>query len=200
MNFKPRSETTRQAIIEAAADIFNTKGYAGTSLSDLTEATGLTKGSIYGNFENKETLALAVFDYNVTLRRNLVADAVEKATSWKAKLEVFTNIYRSTEPLFSLKGGCPMLNMGTEADDTFEEMRKLVADSLMRWKRSIEKIITLGIEAGEFKKGTNAQQIALAMVAMTEGGILLAKVNQNNDHLDMVMDSVKALIQSIEEK
>jgi AcrR family transcriptional regulator len=45
---------TRQFIIETTAPIFNTKGYEGTSMSTLTEATGLTKGSIYGNFENKE--------------------------------------------------------------------------------------------------------------------------------------------------
>jgi AcrR family transcriptional regulator len=37
------------------------KGYAGTSMYDLTEATGLTKGSIYGNFENKDDVALAGF-------------------------------------------------------------------------------------------------------------------------------------------
>ena len=36
----PRSERTRQLIIESAAPIFNKKGYAGTSMSDLTTATG----------------------------------------------------------------------------------------------------------------------------------------------------------------
>jgi TetR/AcrR family transcriptional repressor of nem operon len=59
-----KADRTRQFIIETTANIFNKKGYAGTSLSDLTLATGLTKGSIYGNFENKEDVALAVFDYN----------------------------------------------------------------------------------------------------------------------------------------
>lgn len=48
-----KSERTRQFIIEKVAPIFNRKGYAGTSLSDLTEATGLTKGAIYGNFKKQ---------------------------------------------------------------------------------------------------------------------------------------------------
>ena len=59
-----KAERTRQFIIEKTAPIFNEKGYAGTSINDLTEATGLTKGSIYGNFENKDEVALAAFDYN----------------------------------------------------------------------------------------------------------------------------------------
>jgi AcrR family transcriptional regulator len=60
-----KSERTKNYIIEKAAPIFNTKGFAGTSLSDLTEATGLTKGSIYGNFENKEEIAIQVFKYSI---------------------------------------------------------------------------------------------------------------------------------------
>ncbi len=51
-----KSEKTKAFIIEKAAPVFNTKGYAGTSLSDLTAATGLTKGAIYGHFENKDAV------------------------------------------------------------------------------------------------------------------------------------------------
>ncbi|MCP2807331.1 TetR family transcriptional regulator, partial [Salmonella enterica subsp. enterica serovar Typhimurium] len=60
-----KAERTRQYIIDKAAPIFNKKGYAGTSLNDLIEATGLTKGAIYGNFENKDEIALEAFDYNL---------------------------------------------------------------------------------------------------------------------------------------
>jgi AcrR family transcriptional regulator len=47
--------------------LFNTKGYNSTSLSDITQATGLTKGSIYGNFENKDQVAIEVYKYNAGL-------------------------------------------------------------------------------------------------------------------------------------
>ena len=64
MKFVPKSEATRQQVIESTAELFNKKGYLGTSISDLEKATGMTRGSIYGNFENKDAVALAVFDYN----------------------------------------------------------------------------------------------------------------------------------------
>ena len=59
-----KSARTRQFIVEKSAPIFNKKGYSGTSLHDLTEATGLTKGGIYGNFENKDEIAAAAFEFN----------------------------------------------------------------------------------------------------------------------------------------
>jgi len=52
-----KAERTSAFIIERVAPVFNKHGYIGTSMSDLTEATGLTKGALYGNFENKEALA-----------------------------------------------------------------------------------------------------------------------------------------------
>ena len=64
--FMNKAERTRQYIIEKTAPIFNKKGYAGTSLSDMTGATGLTKGSIYGNFNDKDEVALAAFDHSNT--------------------------------------------------------------------------------------------------------------------------------------
>ncbi|RZK05397.1 MAG: TetR/AcrR family transcriptional regulator, partial [Flavobacterium sp.] len=43
-----KSEQTKQFIIEKAAPIFNKKGFAGTSMNDILEATGLAKGGVYG--------------------------------------------------------------------------------------------------------------------------------------------------------
>ena len=49
--------STRELIIDKSIPIFNTKGYYATSLSDITQATGITKGAIYGNFKNKDEVA-----------------------------------------------------------------------------------------------------------------------------------------------
>ena len=49
-------EVTRERILRQSGKLFNTQGYKATSLSDITEASGLTKGAIYQHFENKEKL------------------------------------------------------------------------------------------------------------------------------------------------
>lgn len=58
---------TSEFILDKVAPIFNKQGYIGTSLSDITKATGLTKGAIYCNFSNKEDLALKSFQLNISL-------------------------------------------------------------------------------------------------------------------------------------
>ncbi|MGR6973682.1 ScbR family autoregulator-binding transcription factor [Streptomyces cynarae] len=55
-----RAEETRKAVLLAAAHLFFERGYAATSISDISERSGRTSGAIYFHYTNKEQLALAV--------------------------------------------------------------------------------------------------------------------------------------------
>ena len=75
-----KSEETRRLIIKKAASIFNQYGYKGTSMAQLTKAINMTKGSIYGNFNNKNEIALAAFEYNVAKIRNYFRNCSSEKT------------------------------------------------------------------------------------------------------------------------
>ena len=197
MKFQPRSEKTRQYIIESTAALFNKKGYAGTSLTDLTEATKLTKGSIYGNFENKEAVAAAVLDYNICKQQAAIAEKVNAASTWREKLMVYATAYSSRLQLVISDGGCPYLNCGTEADDTNEILRKRVADGLLQWKESITNIIDNGITAGEFKPGTNTTLLAISLIALLEGGIFMSNVMKDKMYLENACKTAVELVNKI---
>src|SRR5262249_59386386 len=62
-----KGEATRRLILERAAPVFNQRGYAGASMSELVEATGIEKGGIYNHFGSKEELAVEAFDYAIGL-------------------------------------------------------------------------------------------------------------------------------------
>jgi len=197
VKFIPRSEKTRQFIIETTAALFNKKGYAGTSMSDITTATKLTKGSIYGNFENKEEVALAVFEYNAGKRNKIINERIQKAVTNKDKLMVYATIYGSTGASVFAEGGCPLLNTGTEADDTHEPLRKKVSAELIQWQKEIVMIINNGIVSKEFRKDTDPQKMAFTIVAIIEGGIFIARTTKTLSNLDQTMDTIKEIIQSI---
>jgi TetR/AcrR family transcriptional repressor of nem operon len=108
----PRSEKTRQFIIETAAPIFNKKGYAGTSMSDLTAATGLTKGSIYGNFKDKNDVAVHAFQHNIDLIFDFFTKELKAAGSTLEKLLAYPRGFRKIYPMILSYGGCPILNTG----------------------------------------------------------------------------------------
>lgn len=192
-----KAERTRNFIIEKTAEIFNRKGYAGTSMSDITEATGLTKGSIYGNFENKEEVALAVFEYNRSLVFNTVQAQLEKAETYFEKLMVYGRVYRDVIASVGDRGGCPILNTAVEADDTNIPLQLSVAKALFSWKKNIVGIIEKGAEAGEFRQGVNAEQMAVSIIALIEGGVMFSKATNDYSNMDHVLATVQTLVKVI---
>jgi TetR/AcrR family transcriptional repressor of nem operon len=154
---QPRSERTRQLIIESAAPIFNKKGYAGTSMSDLTTATGLTKGSIYGNFKDKDDVAVHAFQHNIDLIFDFFSKELKAAGSTLDKLLAYPRGFRKIYPMILSYGGCPILNTAVEADDTHAVLRKMAVDVLAKWKKSIVSLIEKGQSEGIIDSATDAQ-------------------------------------------
>lgn len=192
-----KSERTRNFIIESTAEIFNKKGFAGTSLSDLTEATGLSKGSIYGNFENKEEVALAVFDYNLARLTQAISAEVQKTVTYYEKLMVYTRIYRNVSGNIDRIGGCPILNTAIEADDTHDLLKDKASKAVIQWKKNLVRIIEGGIEAGEFKPDVNINQTAVSIIALIEGGIMMSRVTGDPSQMSMVLKTVELMINQI---
>ena len=194
-----KAERTKQFIIEKTAPLFNTKGYSGTSMSDITEATGLTKGSIYGNFENKDEVALAAFKYNIKKLQDAFGSEIEKQKTFKNKLLVYPRLYSHYYDLRVTKGGCPILNTASEADDTHPVLRKSVERVILFWKEKIMYFIEQGILEGEFKaKSIDVERTALTIIALIEGAVMIAKVTGNVKDLSTVMLSVTQIIEGLE--
>lgn len=193
----PRSERTRQLIIETAAPIFNKKGYAGTSMADLTAATGLTKGSIYGNFKDKNDVAVQVFQHNINLIFDFFSKELKAAGSTLEKLLAYPRGFRKIYPMILSYGGCPILNTGVEADDTHAVLRKMAVDVLAKWKKSIVVLIERGIEEETIDPSTDAHSAAEILISLMEGGSVLAKVTGEMSYMRNAIDTVEKMIHEI---
>jgi len=169
-----RSEKTRQLIIKKTASIFNKKGYTGTYLSDLTNATGLTKGSIYGNFKDKNEVALEAFKYNYKFQTQQIINKIEKENNSANKLIAFLNHYRTSfKPIFK-NGGCAILNTAVDTDDGNEILKKEVIKTIHNWHKKITAILIEGVNKNELKE-IDVFQFSYRMISIIEGSILLAK-------------------------
>ncbi|WP_219222652.1 TetR/AcrR family transcriptional regulator [Pedobacter antarcticus] len=183
-----KTERTREHIIAATAPVFNRKGYAGTSITDLTQATKLTSGSIYGNFENKEEVALAAFDFNLESVHSVVQRAVNKCKTTKEKLMMSVLAYHSSQRLSFPGGGCPMQNTLTEADDSHEGLRLRAAQGLLRWKKDLMELINTGIAEKVIVADTDAEKIALHVIALIEFGFLISSATRDRKEVDKILD------------
>ena len=189
-----KGERTRQFIIEKTAPIFNVKGYSGTFLSDLTEATGLTKGAIYCNFENKDDVALAAFDYNFGRVTEYVATRIRAQENSIDRLLVYPRIYRDFLKIPLLQAGCPILNTSTEADDTHPKLKAKSNDALQFWKKSLENQVKRGIERKEIKADPAPSEVAVLIMSIIEGAIMQAKVSHRATELRIAMNYLEKLL------
>jgi len=192
-----KAEKTRNFIVEKTAPIFNMKGYAGTSLNDITAATGLTKGSIYGNFSNKDEVALAAFDYNLHNIVSRVEKEINRQKEVKGKLLVYVNIYQHLLSGVVAEGGCPILNTAIDADDTHPELKARALKAVSGWKNRIMELVEAGIASKEINTDHNPEQIALTIIAMIEGGIMISRLTAKPAYWNLIMDSLKKYVNSL---
>ena len=197
MKFVPRSEATRRHIVASTAELFNKQGVSGTSVSDLEKATGMTRGSIYGNFENKDAVALAVFDYNWDLKRKMLSDGASRCALYKDKLLAHVMLHHPSAKTPFTAGGCPLQNTTMEADDTNDVLRNKAAAALESWTSDLTTIIEKGIRAKEFAADTDALNIALHIISIIEGAALFARSTHNMKYVNRLLDTAAKVIDKI---
>ncbi|MBV8674275.1 MAG: helix-turn-helix transcriptional regulator, partial [Acidobacteriaceae bacterium] len=104
-----KGQLTRERIIALSALVFNQKGYAGTALSDVMNATGLEKGGIYRHFESKQELAEDAFDYSWKIAMDARFAGTEEISNAVDRLKQIIVNFRDRRAEL-VPGGCPLLN------------------------------------------------------------------------------------------
>jgi TetR/AcrR family transcriptional repressor of nem operon len=179
-----KGEQTRRKIVEAAAPIFNKRGYEGSSLNDLMKATGLKKGGIYRHFSSKEELAAEAFDYTWEAAWNARLLHVDEKANGIAKLkQLIANFIQYRSPV---AGGCPILNTATDSDDGNPVLRAHVAKALRSWLSRLQAMVEQAQERGETRPGVDPKAVATLIVALLEGALMMSRLQRNDDALRLV--------------
>lgn len=178
-----KAEKTAHFIIETVAPIFNKQGYVGTSMSDLTEATGLTKGALYGNFENKEALALYSFKRNQELLLNAIDEQLERPGSALEKILYLTAFYKKYDVFTLEMGGCPVLNVGIDAQHNNRLLAAACKETVKEIEGKIALVIENGVNEGTLKLTVSPLQFAKQLYTMLQGAISMATLTHDRKYL-----------------
>lgn len=190
-----KAEKTRQFIIEKSAPIFNIKGYETTSLSDIQEATKLTKGAIYGNFSDKNELAIAAYDYSCSGLLERINTLLKNAPTAKEAILAYSDYYVQNWQFVFKRGGCPLMNAAVEADDHLHYLRDSVRKSMKRFIKTLQQTIEQGQANNEFDTKADADEYAALIFSIMEGNILLAKIMNDKKYFLTAADRIKRIIE-----
>ena len=191
-----KAEQTSKYIIEKVAPIFNQKGYAATSMADITAATGLTKGALYGNFKNKEAIAIASFNKTINDLLKQVAKHQEQSGSPLGKLLLITDFYRNYFEYSNALGGCPILNIGVDSTHQNTKLLEQVQYVIQKTQSHIVKLVEWGIEIGEIKTDVDARAFSKYLYSRIQGAIFMSQTMQDKSYLTDASDEIDKLIHS----
>ena len=190
-----KGELTRQRIIEEAAPIFNQRGFAGCSMQDVLEATGLEKGGVYRHFASKEELAAEAFQYawkRVAKARREGQDAISGAV---AKLQYSVRRFAETPGVFP--GGCPLMNTAIDADDGNPVLRDLVCAAMKEWKARLSSIVEDGLVRGEIRRGVEPRRIANTIISTLEGALMISRLEGNRTAIEDARKTLELMLNGI---
>lgn len=188
---------TKKLIVEKAMPLFNLKGYRATSLSDITKVTGMTKGAIYGNFENKDAVAVASFESAVDIVTSELRKRIKAAPNAPLKLKAILNYYEEYLYKPPIAGGCPVVNTAIEADDNYPMLRTKVVRVMTLIKDTLKKIILRGIKEGQIRPNVNVDEFAVSFYATVQGATLISRVEGDSESYSLVKSQMEKMIDKI---
>lgn len=191
-----KAERTAAYIIKTVAPVFNKHGYIGTSMSDLTEATGLTKGALYGNFENKEALALSAFEHNRKILLENIDERLNIPGAALEKIQNLTEFYKKYD-IFTLDmGGCPILNIGVDAQHNNKLLVAAVKETIQEIEGKIALTLETGVNNEEIKLPVTPLQFAKQLFTMIQGAIAMATITKDRKYLLNTIAYLEVLVKN----
>jgi AcrR family transcriptional regulator len=190
-----KAERTTAFIIQTVAPVFNKHGYIGTSMSDLTEATGLTKGALYGNFENKEALALSAFQRNSRLLLAKLDEVLGIKGNSLDKIFNLTKFYKYYGSFTNPMGGCPVLNVGVDAQHNNKLLSAAVAETIKTVEGKIALVLESGVNNAEFRLPVTPLQFAKQLFTMIQGAVAMSTMTKDHKYLVNTLVYLEQLVE-----
>lgn len=159
----------REAILQAAADLFASSGYHTTTVADIAQAAGIAPGTVYLYFENKRAVFAALVDQTLAI----FYDALIKARALRDIVHIdqlaarLPDVYRTVLELFVTHRSHTRL-MLTEVRGADPEIQAKLARFYLEVTREIEAGIRRGVATGIYRRCVDGALIAQCLVGMME--------------------------------
>jgi TetR/AcrR family transcriptional regulator, transcriptional repressor for nem operon len=179
----------RERLIESTRELLWERGYVGTSPKAIQERSGAGQGSMYHHFSGKQDLALAA------IRRN-AADLVSRGDADLAGPgSVTERVTRYMRRERAVLRGCPVGRLTMDPDVmSDQELRRPVEDAFAAVRRRLAEVLAEGRENGELDPSVDPVATATALVAVLQGGYVLARAADSADIYAQAVEGMLALL------
>jgi len=182
---------TRELLIESTRELLWERGYVGTSPKAIQQRSGAGQGSMYHHFSGKRDLALAAIERNVA---ELVARADADLGGPGSVVERVGRYMRRERAALR---GCPVGRLTMDPDvmaDT--ELRRSVESAFALVRERLAAVLDQGRVTGELDPSVDPAAVATALVAVLQGGYVLARAAGSADTYAQAVEGALELLAS----
>ena len=173
----------------AAAELMHQRGVARTTIEDIQEAAAVSTSEMYHYFADKGDLVAAVIDFQtdrVLAVQHLGLDRLECLEDLRRWRDIMVDLMRR----LGCVGGCPIGSLANDLAEIDPLARARVARSFVQWETMIRDGLKATAARGELPDGTEVDNLALAMLAAIQGGLLLSQVRRDTTPLEAAVDTM----------
>ncbi|HUA40947.1 MAG TPA: TetR/AcrR family transcriptional regulator [Streptosporangiaceae bacterium] len=187
----PKGERTRGRIVDAAARLIHEHGVASTTLEDIRSAVGVSGSQLSHYFAGKDELVQAVIDCQAeAIARNQRRADLGSPSGLRAWRDMVIAQAASSEG----KGGCPLGSLAGQLAENDARARELIAAGFGQWSTVISDGLRRLHAAGHLPDGTDPDDLAVTLLAVIQGGLLLAQVERDSRPFETAVDTLLKLV------
>jgi TetR/AcrR family transcriptional repressor of nem operon len=184
-------------IIHESLKLFSLKGFLSTSVTDILEAAGTSKGGFYNHFASKEDLFHQVLDEARKIWREKTLSTLDTIESPVGKIVKFLENYRDRylKDAEDFPGGCIFVTFSVELDDQRPHLAQEVNKGFVGLKRMLKRLLDQGQALGELRGDVSTDAITEMLFAGMVGASVIYGVDKSPESLDR---SINTLIDYLE--
>ena len=181
---------TRDRLIAATQELLWERGYAATSPKDIQAVAAAGQGSMYHHFQNKEGLAVAALEHSAVRMRGETEALMSGPGTAVERLEGYLMRQRD-----SLRG-CRMGRMTFDPDVVASAALLQPVASTLGWLvKTLADVVQSGIDSGELAADLDAVQLSSTIVAVVQGGYVLARAQGDTAPFDAAVHGAVSLLE-----
>ena len=176
-------EFDTEAAVDAAMTAFRRKGYAGTSIQDLVDATGVGRGSLYAAFDNKEGLYLAAMDryreqYASPLIEVLHSGAPARDLIREVLVGIVDDVVRDGD-----RQACLIVGAATERAPWDPQVARRLQTTTGSLEDALTEVIDAAQADGQVTSPRDARHLARFLLAFIQGLRVMASIDPDRRSL-----------------
>jgi len=183
-------------VLRKAKDVFTEKGYNGTSMDDLVQATGLSRSSIYDTFGDKHGLFLRTLDQYKTAQLDDLTQLQAKTDSPKKKIRIIFDYTVKDILTDEERKGCMLVNASIEMSCVDKVIAKAALESMEEMEGHLYMLIKEGQAKGEIAKKASPKALARYLYNSLMG---LRMVGKSRPDADALRETVKVTLSILDE-